>query len=78
MFLSATPQDALRATEITAENTDAAAQAAAAQGSQSDFRAAEIVSQNAAATATASKLPRLLIAGVGLFLVYSLLLKGKT
>ncbi len=71
MYLSASPQDAFRSAEITAQNVDAAA-----QGSQASFRASEIVAQNAAA-APASKLPRLLIAGVGLFMVYNFLLKGK-
>lgn len=42
---------------------------------QEDFRAAEIAAQNAAA-APASKLSRLLVAGVGLYLLY-FLLKGQ-
>lgn len=69
MHLSASPQDDFRAAEIVAQNADAAA-----QGSRASFRASEIVAQNAAPVAT--KLPRLLIAGVGLFLIYNLL-KGK-
>jgi hypothetical protein len=51
---------------------------------QDEFRAAEITSENApsssttaVAATTASKMPRLLITGVGLFLVYMLMLKGK-
>jgi hypothetical protein len=70
MFLSASPTDDFRAAEITTENTDAAA-----QGSQSSFRATEIVAQNAAASA-ATNVPRLLMAGGGLALIY-LFLKGR-
>ncbi len=40
------------------------------------FRASEIVAQNTAAAAQASMLPRLLMAGAGLFLVY-ILMKGS-
>jgi hypothetical protein len=69
MFLSASPQDDFRAAEISTENVDAAN-----QGSQASFRASEIVAQNA--TETPSKLPRLLIAGAGLSLIY-FFLKGK-
>lgn len=68
MFLSASPQDDFRAAEIAAQNADAAS-----QGSRASFRASEIAVQNA----TAPKLPKLLIAGVGLFLVYTFMLKGK-
>ncbi len=71
MHLSASPQDDFRAAEIAAENTDAAA-----QGSRASFRSSEIVAQNAAPSG--SKLPRMLLAGVGLFLVYKFLLKGKS
>lgn len=47
---------------------------------QEEFRAAEIAAQNAApqpASPPSPKLPRLLLAGVGVFLLYSLMLKGK-
>lgn len=70
MFLSASPQSDFRAAEIAAENADAAS-----QGSRSSFRASEIVSQNTAVSA-GSKLPRLLMAGVGVFLLYHFL-KGS-
>lgn len=49
---------------------------AASTDAQATFRAGEIVAQNTAAAASASKLPRLLMAGVGLYLVF-ILLKGK-
>lgn len=68
MFLNASPQDAFRAAEITAQN------AAEPEGSRQTFRASEIVAQNA--TATGSKLPRMIMAGVGVFLLYNVL-KGK-
>ncbi len=71
MFLSASPQDDFRAAEIVSQNTDAAN-----QGSRASFRASEIVSQNVALPMPASKLPRLLIMGVGLFFLYNFLLKG--
>lgn len=64
-------QDDFRAAEIAAQNA-----AAPSTGSQASFRASEIVAQNAAAATP--KLPKLLLAGVGLFLAYNFLLKGKT
>lgn len=67
MFLSSA-QDDFRAAEIQAQNA-----AEIPTGSRQSFRASEIVAQNAAA---APKLPRLLLAGAGVFLVYTLL-KGK-
>ena len=70
MFLNDT-QDAFRAAEIIAGNA-----AAGDQGSRESFRASEIVAQNTAAVTTGSKLPRLLMAGVGVFLIAKLL-KGK-
>lgn len=69
MFLSASPNEAFRAAEIASMNADAAD-----QGSRASFRASEIVAQNAA---PANKLPKLLMAGIGLFFVYKFLLKGK-
>lgn len=74
MFLSASPQDAFRSAEISVENTDASA----GQGSRESFRTSEIVAQNTAASAGGVSKMTLLMAGVGLFLVYKLLLKGKT
>lgn len=69
MFLNASPQDAFRAAELTAQNA-----AEAGEGSRQTFRASEITAQNAAATG--SKLPRVIMAGVGVFLLYNVL-KGK-
>lgn len=65
MFLSASPRDDFRAAEIAAMNADTSA-----QGSRASFRASEIVAQNAASS---GKLPKLLMAGVGMFLVYTFL-----
>ena len=70
MFLSS-PQDDFQAAEITAANAEAAS-----QGSRESFRATEIVAQNTAAAAAGSKMPRYLMAGIGLFLVYNFL-KGR-
>ena len=70
MYLSASPQDDFRAAEIASQNADAAA-----QGSRASFRASEIVAENAAPAAT--KLPKMLLAGLGVFLAYNFLLKGK-
>ena len=69
MFLNASPQDEFRAAEITAGNADAAA-----QGTRQTFRASEIVAQNA--EPVVSKMPRMIMAGVGVFLLYNFL-KGK-
>lgn len=71
MFLHA-PQDDFVAAEIAARNAEASP-----TGSRADFRATEILVQNAAAT-PAMKLPTMLMAGVGVFLFYNFLLKGKT
>lgn len=46
------------------------------QSPQEAFRASEIVAQNQAAVDRQSVLPRLLMAGAGLFLIYTLLAKG--
>lgn len=69
MHLNA-PQDDFRAAEIVSQNAEAAN-----QGSRASFRASEIVAQNA--TPTGSKLPRLLMAGVGVFLIYNWLKGSK-
>lgn len=71
MHLSASPQDDFRAAEIAAQNADAKS-----QGSRESFRASEIVAQQQ--PAAVSKLPRLLMAGVGVFLVYNFFWKGKS
>lgn len=68
MHLSASPRDDFRAAEIDTMNAEAAD-----RGSRASFRASEIVAQNAA---TPSKLPKLLAAGIGVFLLYNFL-KGK-
>jgi hypothetical protein len=68
MFLNASPRDDFRAAEIIAQNA-----AAANQGSRASFRATEIATQNAAS----SKPTRLLAYGVGAFLIYHFMLKGK-
>lgn len=67
MFLSASPRDDFRAAEIATMNAEAAN-----QGSRASFRASEIVAQNA----TSSKMPKLLAAVVGVFLIHHFL-KGK-
>lgn len=59
----------------TALDTKTGSVVPASSDARATFRAGEIVAQNTAAAASASKLPRLLIAGVGLYLVY-LLMKG--
>lgn len=61
-------QDDFRAAEIVAGN------ATSPSGSRADFRASEIVAQNQAAVS--SPLPRLMLAGVGMFMIYTLLTKG--
>lgn len=68
MFLSESPQEAFRSAEIIEQN------APVSQGSRASFRASEIVAQNTAVPAL--NLPRLMLAGVSVFLLYNFVLKG--
>lgn len=63
-------QSDFRTAEITAADT-----ALAPTDSRATFRASEIVAQNQAA-GSSSPLPRLLMAGAGMFLIYFFLTKG--
>lgn len=72
MQLSEDPRAVLRQMEISYQNEAAAI----AADPRAALRQMEIAYQNQAA-APASKLPRLLLAGAGLFLIYFFMLKGS-